>query len=88
MNEPENSSAGWGDPESIIDDSFSRRSLRNFLTTIGVLSSSWRIGIGIILWRQNEKKKTASVEANVKSFAGHRQTRQSDRGASGDGDLQ
>jgi hypothetical protein len=66
MNDSENSSAGWGDPESIVDERYGRRSLRNTLATIGVLLIVAGIGIGIIFWRQHEKKKTASIEANAK----------------------
>lgn len=65
MNELENSSAGWGDPETIVDERYGRRSLRNTLATTAVLLLIAAIGTGIILWRQLEKKKTASIEANA-----------------------
>jgi hypothetical protein len=66
MNDSDNSSAGWGDPETIVDERYGRRSRRNTLATIGVLIIVAAIGIGIILWRQHEKKKTSSIEANAK----------------------
>ncbi len=69
MKEPAVDATSWGDPESIIDDNFSRRSFRNFLTTVGIVILVVVVGIGILLWRQNEKKKTASVEANCQAIS-------------------
>lgn len=66
MNDSGNSSTGWGDPEKIIDDRYRRRSFRNNMATSGVLIIVTAIGLGIFLWWQHEKGKTASIEANAK----------------------
>lgn len=69
MNDSGNNSTGWGDPETIIDDRYRRRSLRNSLGTLGVLLIVAAIGIGFAFWRQHEKEKTASIEANAKTIS-------------------
>lgn len=69
MSDSDKTSASWGDPTAVVDADYNRHSIRNTMATVGILICVVAIGIGLYLWRQNEKKKTAAIEANGELIA-------------------